>query len=186
MADWAGPSGLNTVFGGKATHPQNGLRWQQAMDYCAWREMHLASEAQWEYAATGPTHRKYPWGDGPEPTCANGTAVLDESGARAGCDGDGTMPVGSKPAGASWSGAMDMAGNVLEWVEDCWHVGYQDDGTRPEDGSAWTVACHGADMSIRGGCYTNAPEALRVAGRAAGPPDNRHAALGARCVRELP
>lgn len=29
-----------------------------------------------------------------------------------------TAPVGSFPAGASWVGALDMAGNVREWVAD--------------------------------------------------------------------
>ena len=34
-----------------------------------------------------------------------------------------SAPVGSYPKGASWCGALDMAGNVWEWVED-WHGDY--------------------------------------------------------------
>ncbi len=146
MSSWQG-QGLNRVANGRSTHLQNGLQWQQAVDYCAWREMRLPTEAEWEYAAKGPVHRKYPWGDGPEPTCANDTAVFDENGNDAGCDGNGTMAVGSKPAGASWSGALDMSGNVCEWTADCQHADYV--GAAP-DGSAWTDDCSGSRRILFG------------------------------------
>ena len=32
------------------------------------------------------------------------------------------MPVGSYPKGASWVGALDMAGNAMEWVADWWSI----------------------------------------------------------------
>ncbi len=100
----------------------------------------LPSEAEWEYAASGPLHRKYPWGEGPEPTCAH--AVYDEDGdsgrpwgsdpcAETGCSG--TQPVGGRPAGASYVGAVDMSGNVWEWCEDWYHGSY---AGAPVDGSA--------------------------------------------------
>jgi formylglycine-generating enzyme required for sulfatase activity len=44
-----------------------------------------------------------------------------------------------------------MAGNVDEWVEDCWHGSYEG---APTDGSAWTS--HGCDSRVlRGGSYDN-------------------------------
>jgi len=186
VADWAGSNGLNTVENGRSAHPQNGLQWQQAVDYCTWREMRLPSEAEWEYAAKGPAHRKYPWGDGPEPTCANGTAVFNEARGM-GCGDGGTARVGSKPAGASWSGALDMSGNVWEWVQDCWHGTYDDDGTRPDDGSAWTVTCSGSKGVQRGGAFNDAPVFLRAAERLNwAAPTFRGAHFGARCLRPLP
>jgi len=188
VQDWDGAGwGLNTVAE-RPTHPQNGLQWQQAADYCAWREMRLPTEAEWEYAAKGPVHRKYPWGDGPEPTCANDTAVFNEAGGEAGygCGGGGTAPVGSKPAGASWSGALDMSGNVWEWVEDRWHTSYADDGTRPDDGSAWTENPSGSARVFRGGSFAYSPAFLRAAERASGAPSSRYAALGCRCLRPFP
>ena len=64
-ADWDGCSGLgvNTSANGRGTHPQNGLMWDQLGAVCTWLGGRRPSEAEWEYAATGPTHRKYPWGD---------------------------------------------------------------------------------------------------------------------------
>jgi len=185
VADWAGPNGLNTAVNGRSDHPQNGLQWQQAVDYCTWRGMRLPSESEWEYAAKGPVHQKYPWGDLPEPTCATGTAVFNEAGGEAGygCGGGWTAPVGSKPAGASWSGVLDMSGNLWEWVEDCWHVSYADDGTRPEDGSAWTDNCSGSARVLRGGGFDNSLEYLRAAERDYYVPSIRYAHYGARCLR---
>jgi len=184
VADWS-TQGLNTVEDGRADHPQNGLQWQQAVDYCEWRGMRLPSEAEWEYAAKGPVHRTYPWGDEPEPTCANDTAVFDDSARRDECEGNGTMAVGSKPAGAAWSGALDMAGNLWEWVEDCWHDSYDEDGTRPEDGSAWTDNCSNSHRVYRGGSFYSGAAALRAAARNSDPPEHRVDYQGARCVRPL-
>ena len=185
VLDWPGPNGLNTAAA-RPHHPQNGLTWQQSVDYCEWRGMRLPTEAEWEYAAKGPAHRKYPWGDGPEPTCANDTANLDENNDDAGCTGTGTLAVGSKPAGASWSGALDMAGNLWEWAADCWHGSYAEDGTRPEDGSAWTDNCSGSARVRRGGGFTSSPDALRAAERSDYTPAYRRAYIGARCLRPNP
>jgi len=191
VEDRPGPNGLNTMENGRLFHPQNGLQWQQAVDYCTWREMRLPSESEWEYAAKGPVHRKYPWGDEPEPTCANDTAVFNEDGDEVvgghGCGSGGTAPVGSKPAGASWSGALDMAGNVWEWVEDCFHHGYG--GSPPLDGSAWTIDCseHPADPRRvqRGGAFPCSSRYLRVADRFNMPSAVRDVYAGCRCVRPL-
>ena len=184
VADWGGPIGEpNSVANVRSNHPQNGLQWQQAADYCEWRGMRLPTEAEWEHAAKGPVHRKYPWGDGPEPTCANDTANYDENNNDAGCTGTGTLAVGSKPAGASWSGAPDMSGSVREWVEDRWHGSYADDGTRPDDGSAWTANPSGSFRVIRGGSFVVSPDALRAAARSYDTPSDRDARLGCRCLR---
>jgi len=184
VADWPGP-GLNTVDNGRENHPQNGLQWQQAAYYCTWRGMRLPTEAEWEYAAKGPAHRRYPWGDAPEPTCANDTAVFNEAGGEAGdgCGNGGTAPVGSRPAGASWSGALGVAGNLLEWVEDCWHASY---AGAPADGSPWLTDCEGeGNLSAvtRGGSFRTVGTGIRVAARALRNFHARVAYYGARCVR---
>lgn len=47
--------------------------------------------------------------------------------------GTGLRPVSSYPAGASWAGAEDMAGNVMEWAQD-WLGPYSADPAGPETG----------------------------------------------------
>lgn len=175
--------GLNRSGGGRATHPQNGLERSQASAVCAWLGGRLPSEAEWEYAAKGPTaHRKYPWGDAPEPTCANDTAVL--RGSSDGCGTGGTWGVGQKASGASAVGALDMAGNVWEWVEDCWHTSY---AGAPTDGSAWTAGCADPALGvIRGGSFSNTANSLRAAYRRDFTRTARNPYVGVRCVRPIP
>jgi formylglycine-generating enzyme required for sulfatase activity/Flp pilus assembly protein TadD len=87
--------------------------WQSAQAYCQWVERRLPSEAEWEKAARGVDTLTYPWGN--EITCQDANY--------AGCVGD-SKPVGSYPDSASPYGALDMAGNVWEWVADWYDKGY--------------------------------------------------------------
>ena len=181
--DWPGTQGTNTSGGGKGEHPQNGLTWQQAKDFCGWvaPSGRLPSEAEWEYAATGPVHLKYPWGNSPDPTCSNNTAVFNEAGGAPGygCSQGGTWKAGSKTAGAAWSGALDMSGNLWEWNEDWYHNSYSG---APADGSAW-VDPTGSARVIRGGGFNDGAVHMRSAERYYHTPGDRDAYLGGRCLR---
>jgi len=149
--DWNGDGwGVNSSAGGRSDHPQNGLTWDQARGFCEWLGGRLPTEAEWEYAAAGPTGRRYPWGSAPRPDCD--MAVFNESKGEKGygCDTGGTWPVGSLPSGMAWSGAEDMAGNVWEWVGDFWHKNYTG---APDNGSAWTAACDTPYRVRRGGGF---------------------------------
>lgn len=105
-----------------AGHPVVYVAWSQAQQYANWLSettglaWSLPTEAQWEYAARGPESRKYPWGSS-EPTCTQANI--------SGCEGD-TAPVGpdQRAAGASWIGALDMAGNAWEWTADWYDENY--------------------------------------------------------------
>ena len=120
-------------------HPAPNISWHDCIAYANWLTgrhglpFTLPSEAEWEYAARGDDGRVYPWGNRePDGTRANyadsrfdqyfpGT---EQSLVHRGVN-DGfaiTSPVGSFPAGRSPFGALDMAGNLTEWVFD----GYRD------------------------------------------------------------
>ncbi|HML20864.1 MAG TPA: SUMF1/EgtB/PvdO family nonheme iron enzyme [Aggregatilinea sp.] len=87
--------------------PVNNVVWTQALAYCQWRGARLPTEPEWEYAARGPDSRVYPWGDTFNPDYL---VYIGNSNFK-------TAPVGTRPPeSASWVGAMDMAGNVWEWV----------------------------------------------------------------------
>ena len=131
-------------------HPVVCVSWNNAQAYVDWlrretgKRYRLPSESEWEYAARAGTTTPWYWGDRPQDRCehANGRDSDD------GCD-DGwerTAPVGSFRANGF--GLHDMAGNVSEWLADCWHDNY--DGA-PRDGSAWTRGGACDERNVRRG-----------------------------------
>ena len=111
-----------------AYHPVVHVSWTNAVSYCSFVDRRLPTEAEWEKAATWVPQKGekliYPWGN--EYDCSKGNfddeTELDASLMQDGsvsCDGYSlTAPIGSFPAGASPYGALDMGGNVWEWVHD--------------------------------------------------------------------
>jgi len=164
----------------QADHPVVYVTWEQADAYCRWLaeetgwDVHLPTEAQWEKAAswdpaTG-TKRRYPWGDeDPDP------ARLNYNGSGLGR----TAPVGSYPAGASPYGALDMAGNVWEWVADWYGQDYYSTPDLPPDPPG---PLQGTQRVIRGGSYGFGARQARTTHRDAASPQASGGGLGFRCA----
>jgi formylglycine-generating enzyme required for sulfatase activity/class 3 adenylate cyclase len=163
---------------GRDTKPAINVSWDDAQQYVAWlskmtgRPYRLLTEAEWEYAARGGTTTAYYWGD----EIGKGNANC------AGCGSEGnkqTSPVGSFPA--NQFGLYDMAGNVWQWVQDCYSRNYD---RAPADGSA--SADQGCTYRVaRGGAWNVGRQFVRSAVRFRYPSNYQALNRGFRVARTL-
>ena len=163
------------------------VSWQDAQAYAEWlsrqtgKAYRLLSEAEWEYVArAGTTTARY-WGEREAGQCryANGAGSRFNRGIT--CD-DGytrTAPVGSYAANEF--GLYDMLGNVLEWVQDCWH---ESCAGAPSDGRAWES--EGCSHRVwRSSAWINRPKGVRSARRLRGTTGHQGSDGGFRIARSL-
>jgi formylglycine-generating enzyme required for sulfatase activity len=165
----------------KADHPVVCVDWQQAVDYCKWAGGQLPTEAQWEKAARGTDERRYPWGNEFDGTLLNYCDAQCEHNHTDETYDDGfpvTAPVGSYPAGASPYGALDMAGNVWEWVADWFAQDYY--AVSPAENPQGPD--EGIHRVVRGGSWFTDDIGSRVANRFDTAPVTYYSLLGFRCV----
>lgn len=107
---------------GRGRRPVINVSWNDAQEYVGWlgrrtgRGYRLLTEAEWEYAARAGTTTAYYWGD----EIGRGNANCYSCGSS--WDGKQTAPVGSFPPNRF--GLYDMAGNVYQWVQDCYASNY--------------------------------------------------------------
>jgi formylglycine-generating enzyme required for sulfatase activity len=175
--------------------PVVGVTWYEAMAYCAWLSeqlrvascklqvwrngelvvvnpepgalaVRLSTEAEWEWAAGGPRHTNFPWGKKFDLDRANTLEgrVL------------GTSPVGAYPEGTATCGALDMSGNVWEWMLNLYR-GYP---YRPADGREDPLA--DGRRALRGGSWSDSQRGARVSARSNSRPDLFSSIVGFRVV----
>jgi len=152
--------------------PMAPLSWFEARDFCIKRGARLPTEAEWEYAARGPDGWTYPWGN----------AFKEENIVSVTNSPIQTANVGSKPAGASWVGALDMAGNLAEWTNSLYkpYPYTAEDGREADTGPRTDVL-----RVFRGGSLYLAPysDLLRSTHRSFVSPANLADDIGVRCAR---
>jgi formylglycine-generating enzyme required for sulfatase activity len=156
---------------------------RDARAYCEWVGARLPTEAEWEYAARGPEGRIFPWGNEFDGTRLNYCDANCELGWADETVDDGyadTAPVGSFPAGASWCGALDMAGNVREWVADWYDPEYYSRSPSQNPiGPEQSV-----NQVMRGGSWDASPYEVRSAMRVGDHAQYKRNFVGFRCAKD--
>ncbi|MGH2461249.1 MAG: formylglycine-generating enzyme family protein [Chloroflexota bacterium] len=182
-ADWRHPEGPRSSIDDRLSHPVVHASWHDAMAYCAWSDLRLPTEAEWEYAARGGlVQKRYPWGDDLTPggrhRCNIWQGTFPDHNLKA--DGYlGTAPVDAfAPNGF---GLRNVAGNVWEWCADWFSPTFHRTGPRANPTGPPT----GAARVMRGGsylCHASYCNRYRVAARSANTPDSSTGNLGFRCA----
>jgi len=177
------------------TLPVVHVSWNDAIAYADWlaeatdRPYRLPTEAEFEYALRAASQSRFWWGSGtPDEVVENVTGDGDQFVDQrrwtvAFEDYDdgfwGPAPVGSFATNPF--DLFDMGGNVMEWVQDCWHDSYV---RAPSDGSAWVNPGCGRRV-IRGASWNSAPSMSRSAFRVSSLESTTDARIGFRVAREF-
>lgn len=155
-------------WGTGVSRPREQISWFEAADFCELRGAHLPTEQEWEYAARGPDGLTYPWG-----SLFNSSYIV-----YSGSSGGRTSPVGSKLAGSSWVGALDMSGNVWEWVSSPYRLYPYTTSHENRDNTSMLRV-------LRGGAWDSSQQSTRSSNRGKIAPFNKSKEYGFRCAHDF-
>jgi len=150
-------------------HPINCVNFASAEDYCRWKSRRLPTSSEWTAAAAGAGARQYPWGSR-APDCSS--ACYGRNGSCVSRSPEvATCPAGAVATDRSPDGALDLAGNVSEWVSD-------------------EVAAATPDQPalrlVRGGSFSDEVDKLVTNTSEGLPPVTAYVTIGFRCALDAP
>lgn len=172
------------------------VSWHDARAYAEWLteqtgdDYRLLSESEFEYVLKAGSQEPFPWGVNPPPDNygnlsgsedrLRGSRVRWREGVNQYGDGYwGPAPV--KQFSPNVFGLYDLSGNVMEWVEDCWHDSYF---RAPDDGQAWiNKGCE--KRVIRGGHWGSALDEYHSSHRKQSEDDFTDPRLGFRIAKTI-
>ncbi len=158
----------------RQSEPVVGVNWAQGEAYCEYADGQLPTEAQWEKAARGPNGNIYPWGNN-----APGADLLNYNN-----NIGRTTNVINYPKGKSYYDALDMEGNVYEWVYDWYDPLYYK--TSPTQDPLGPDAGVGGQRSVRSAGYKSNNDQVASSTRFFKLSTDHARDLGFRCVVKDP
>lgn len=148
---------------GKANHPVEGVRYEDARAYARWADKRLPTEQEWEIATRGRDSNSFPWGTEAEHINERANTLEAQE--------SGTVAVSTYKKGKSPFGLFHTIGNVAEWTRTKIHLKEQDETT------TFSV--------VKGGSYLFPLSKSLPSKRFLYDPKSQLKGIGFRCARDL-